>query len=111
VTPPWLRQEALSPFRRRLVTNVFNHLDSSNVGSFPLDLALSSFDASKHPTASTTRRKPEDVLRDMHSTLPWYCGSDGVVTLPVLEAFYSDVSFGLSEDDEFQLVLWNCWGL
>ena len=106
----WSWQEPLSPFRRRLVTNVFNHLDAGNTGEVSLEDALGFFSPEKHPTVATSRRKPEDVSRDFMGTFPTYA-PDGVVTLPALEAFYTDVGYGVGEDDEFQMVLWNCWSL
>ncbi len=89
---------------------MFNHLDVGNAGEVTLEDALGYFAADKHPMVVTSRRKPEEVARDFQATFPTYA-PDGVVTLPALEAFYQDVGFGVGDDDEFQMVLWNCWGL
>ena len=92
------------------MTTVFAQIDTANAGSFPVDVALSAFAADKHPRVATSRRSPEDVRRDFESTFPLYCAR-GVVTLPAMERFYEDVSFGIANDDDFQLILWNVWGL
>ncbi len=85
-------------------------MDASNSGRVLLRDVISAFAADKHPYVVTSRRKTEDVYRDFVSTFSCVAG-DGVVTIATFEQFYMDVSFGIAEDDEFQMVVWNCWGL
>ena len=103
-------QEPLSPFRRRLVVAAFNLIDTAERGSVSVDAVLAAFHAGKHPSVTSSKRDAEEVYRDFQTTLQCDVGTERV-RLPVFEHYYELVSAGVESDDEFQLILWNCWGL
>ncbi|EQC41446.1 hypothetical protein SDRG_01414 [Saprolegnia diclina VS20] len=90
-----------------LVRMAFNVLDASKDGLVSMDELASRFDTSHHPDVLSGRLTPHAALHqflsifDATETIDWHH----------FLGYYKDLSAGIENDDEFELIVRNAWHL
>ncbi|ETI46083.1 hypothetical protein L917_09136 [Phytophthora nicotianae] len=95
-----------------LVKKAFALLDTSGDGKATLEEVERLYDASQHPEVLAGRMKPRDAMLEMMSAFEQSDSrGDGVITWHEFLEYYKDLSAGISNDDEFELMIRNAWHL
>ncbi|GMF10022.1 unnamed protein product [Phytophthora lilii] len=95
-----------------LVKKAFALLDTSGDGKATVEEVERLYDASQHPEVLAGRMKPRDAMLEMMSVFEQADSrGDGVVTWHEFLEYYKDLSAGILNDDEFELMVRNAWHL
>ncbi|OQR86386.1 calcyphosin [Achlya hypogyna] len=92
-----------------LVRQAFDALDSSQDGAVTIDELASRFDTSHHPDVLSGRLRPQDALRQFLAIFE--PTTDNTVNWHNFLGYYKDLSAGIDNDDEFELIVRNAWHL
>ncbi|KAF1783882.1 EF-Hand 1, calcium-binding site [Phytophthora cactorum] len=105
--------EGSMPKRRiLLVKKAFALLDTSGDGKATVEEIERLYDASQHPEVLAGRMKPRDAMLEMMSVFEQSDSrGDGVITWHEFLEYYKDLSVGITNDDEFELMIRNAWHL
>ena len=101
----------LNPRRRAFVERAFQRFDQNGDGQLTADEVRAAFNASAHPDVARGIRSAEEVLAEF--VLDFDCDGDpdGVISKQEFEAYYSGVSAGVANDEEFVDQMCATWGL
>ncbi|KAG6586864.1 putative calcyphosin [Phytophthora cinnamomi] len=95
-----------------LVKKAFALLDTSGDGNATIDEVQRLYDASQHPEVLGGRMKPRDAMLEMMAVFEQSDSrGDGVITWHEFLEYYKDLSAGIANDDEFELMVRNAWHL
>ncbi|KAG6974300.1 hypothetical protein JG687_00000427 [Phytophthora cactorum] len=95
-----------------LVKKAFALLDTSGDGKATVEEIERLYDASQHPEVLAGRMKPRDAMLEMMSVFEQSNSrGDGVITWHEFLEYYKDLSVGITNDDEFELMIRNAWHL
>ncbi|KAF4318209.1 hypothetical protein G195_008570 [Phytophthora kernoviae 00238/432] len=95
-----------------LIKEAFSKLDTSGDGNATLEEVERLYNASQHPEVLAGRMKPRDAMLELMSVFEESeSRGDGVITWHEFLEYYKDLSAGISNDDEFELMVRNAWHL
>ncbi|KAJ0412727.1 hypothetical protein ATCC90586_002357 [Pythium insidiosum] len=97
--------------RIKLVKEAFSRLDTDGDGFVTADEVERLYDASHHPEVLAGRLRPRDALLEFMRVFEDASSRDGVITWSEFLAYYKDLSGGIANDDEFELMMRNAWHL
>ncbi|OQS05606.1 calcyphosin [Thraustotheca clavata] len=92
-----------------LVRKAFDILDTSKDGQVTFDELASRFDTSHHPDVLSGRLKPHQAVQQLLSVFSSGNNPSNTVSWHDFLAYYKDLSAGISNDDEFELIVRNAW--
>ena len=107
----------MNDFRKNLVNDVFNKLDINGNGEISFDEIQSKYNARNHPDVLSGKKTEEEVLKEFMNTFQdtynYLCGTetDNIITLEEFMEYYENVSMTIDNDEYFELMLNNGWGL
>ena len=107
----------MNDFRKNLVNDVFNKLDINGNGEISFDEIQSKYNARNHPEVLSGKKTEEEVLKEFMNTFQdtynYLCGTetDNIITLEEFMEYYENVSMTIDNDEYFELMLNNGWGL
>ena len=107
----------MNDFRKNLVNDVFNKLDINGNGEISFDEIQSKYNAKNHPDVLSGKKTEEEVLKEFMNTFQdtynYLCGTetDNIITLEEFMEYYENVSMTIDNDEYFELMLNNGWGL
>ena len=107
----------MNDFRKNLVNDVFNKLDINGNGESSFDEIQSKYNAKNHPDVLSGKKTEEEVLKEFMNTFQdtynYLCGTetDNIITLEEFMEYYENVSMTIDNDEYFELMLNNGWGL
>ena len=108
----------LTENRKKLIHNVFKHLDIDNKGSFNVDELLNIYDAKKSYEFLVEKKSEKDAFDIFEQSLKGnhkYLNGDEADIKPIdleeFEDFYESVSLMIPEDDIFKDIVLRTWGL
>lgn len=99
----------MSKRRIKLIKQAFSLLDTSGDGSATIDEVEQLYDASHHPEVLAGRMKPRDALLEFMRVFEEAATADGTITWREFLLYYKDLSAGMANDDEFELMMRNAW--
>ncbi|KAG7398885.1 hypothetical protein PHYBOEH_010209 [Phytophthora boehmeriae] len=95
-----------------LVKEAFSKLDTSGDGNATLEEVERLYNASQHPEVLAGRMKPCDAMLELMSVFEESeTRGDGLITWHEFLEYYKDLSGGILNDDEFELMVRNAWHL
>lgn len=113
----------MSKRRILLVRQAFARLDTSGDGGATLEEVARLYDASQHPDVLAGRLAPHDALLDMMRVFERHAAGfdgandddavagDGAISWHEFLEYYRELSAGVRDDDEFELMVRNAWHL
>eukprot|EP00743_Colponemidia_sp_Colp-15_P002436 GILK01002640.1.p1 GENE.GILK01002640.1~~GILK01002640.1.p1 ORF type:complete len:539 (-),score=79.70 GILK01002640.1:115-1674(-) len=98
----------LNQARFDLIQRAWSQIDREGTGHASADDLLNAYDATKHPKVLAGDWRPEQACDDLLSQ--WSPSrEDGHITYEDFENFYRDVGASIARDDEFEVLVRNCW--
>ena len=101
----------LSEKRLFLVKTAFNKLDIDGTGILNASEIASQYDATGHPDVISGMTSSEFALNSFLETFDVGCIIPGKVTLDEFINYYSNISENMDNDDYFDLMINNVWGI
>uniref|UniRef100_K3WUX9 EF-hand domain-containing protein n=1 Tax=Globisporangium ultimum (strain ATCC 200006 / CBS 805.95 / DAOM BR144) TaxID=431595 RepID=K3WUX9_GLOUD len=97
--------------RIKIVKEAFARLDTSTDGNATIDEIERLYDPSQHPEVLADRLKPRDALLEFMRVFEDARSHDGTIAWHEFLSYYKDLSAGIVNDDEFELMIRNAWHL
>lgn len=104
-----------------LVRQAFTRLDTTGDGRATLEEVARLYDASQHPDVLAGRLSPRDALLDLMRVFERHAAGsldkeqdvegDGTISWHEFLEYYRELSAGIANDDEFELMVRNAWHL
>lgn len=95
--------------RIKIVKEAFARLDTSGDGVATIDEIERLYDASQHPEVLAGRLCPRDALLEFMRVFEEAQSKDGTIMWHEFLTYYKDLSAGIANDDEFELMIRNAW--
>ncbi|DBA00828.1 TPA: hypothetical protein N0F65_008471 [Lagenidium giganteum] len=100
---------SMSKRRILIVKEAFARLDTSGDGTATLEEVERLYDPSHHPEVLAGRLRPRDALLEFMRVFEDSSTCDGQISWSEFLAYYKDLSAGIINDDEFELMIRNAW--
>jgi hypothetical protein len=97
--------------RKDLIEKAFDHIDKDGSGEIEAHEVAKAFDSTKHPEVIIGTKTAQEILDEFLKTFDIGAIVDGAVTLHEFINYYHNVSAGIGNDDYFELLIRNTWGL
>eukprot|EP01022_Parablepharisma_sp_SALTPOND_P020275 TRINITY_DN3640_c0_g1_i1.p1 TRINITY_DN3640_c0_g1~~TRINITY_DN3640_c0_g1_i1.p1 ORF type:complete len:827 (+),score=88.35 TRINITY_DN3640_c0_g1_i1:1816-4296(+) len=103
--------------RKRIVSIVFDLLDTNNSGKVNVSQIKAKYSPGKHPAVLEGRKIEKQVLDEFNTTLDSFLTTYSIgeqshaMTKEEFEEFYSHISFTIDNDEYFTVMLRNSWNL
>lgn len=107
----------MNDFRRNLVTQAFNILDKDGSGVIDMEEMKMTYNARKHPDVRQGRKTEDEVIQEFMETFEmthnYLNGTecDSNINLDEFMEYYENVSMSIDDDEYFELMMANAWGL
>lgn len=107
----------MNDFRRAIVEQAFNKLDSNGNGFVEVDDIKNKYNARRHPDVVQGKKTEEQILMDFIETFEIHHGirtrdpRDYRITLDEFLEYYDNVSASIDSDEYFALMINNSWNI
>ena len=94
--------------RKQIVRMAFDILDTDRSGIITIDEIMSKYDFNYHPDVRSGKRTIKEAAKDF--MLMWdRKDKDGCIYPDEFEDYYNQISVGIDDDDQFELMIRNSW--
>lgn len=104
-----MTQGFMAKRRIKIVKEAFARLDTSGDGVATIEEIERLYDASQHPEVLAGRLRPRDALLEFMRVFEEAQSKDGTITWHEFLVYYKDLSAGIANEDEFELMIRNAW--
>ena len=110
-------QGPMNTFRKKLVAQAYNKLDSDKNGWVDINDIKGIYNAKRHPDVIQGKKTEEDILMEfletfeIHHNIANSTAPDHVVTKEEFEEYYNNISSSIDNDQYFELMINNAWKL
>ena len=101
----------LNQRRTRLVQIAFQKFDKKGDGFIDAKTIMMGYDASKHPDVLNRERTEHDIIHEFLETFDVGGEKDGKVSRNEFVNYYENVSACIDDDDYFEIMMNNVWGI
>lgn len=99
----------LNKRRKDIVRLAFDTADKDHSGVITVEDLVQSYNAQSHPDVVSGLKGESDVLKEFLFNFETGSDKDAVVTIEEFEAYYSNISASIDNDDYFELMIRNAW--
>lgn len=96
--------------RKALVLKAFRRMDPNKRGVVTLMTMAKFYSARQHPHVISGKITEDEVRQQLLGTFE-NCKSKGEVTYAEFEDYFEGLSLTIDEDEEFVMIMRNCWGI
>jgi Ca2+-binding EF-hand superfamily protein len=94
--------------RKQIVRMAFDILDTDHSGIITIDEIMSKYDFNYHPDVRSGKKTIKEAAKDF--MLMWdRKDKDGCIYPDEFEDYYNQISVGIDDDDQFELMIRNSW--
>ncbi|KAM7055773.1 LOW QUALITY PROTEIN: calcyphosin-2 [Acridotheres tristis] len=101
----------MNGYRKAFERKAFMKLDFNKTWSVPVVDVRKCYCAKKHPLVLAGKTAEEEIKLSFLEALGESCGNPNEVSYSEFEDYYEELSFGIVDDDDFDNILRNSWGI